>query len=65
MTKKNGGGAAFPRKAHKDKDLCEECKQNPVESLHGCPYQEEVNNSTDTKYCNCCDDCMQECAMDV
>lgn len=42
------------------------CKgKNPAEAPHGCPFQEEIHNSTDQECCTCCDDCRQECLWDI
>jgi hypothetical protein len=42
------------------------CKgKNAAEPPHGCPYQEEINDSTDESYCTCCDDCRRECLYDI
>jgi len=45
-----------------DRDSCE----NPVESdeLHPCPFDEEINDNHDAR-CNCCEECTNECAMDI
>lgn len=32
--------------------------------LHTCPYNEDINDDSETK-CNCCDDCMQQCCDDI
>jgi len=44
---------------------CQNCKNKVPDVLHSCPYQEEIHDNTDTKNCNCCDDCMHECLMDI
>jgi hypothetical protein len=31
---------------------------------HTCPYAEDINNDSES-LCNCCDDCANECAMDI
>lgn len=34
------------------------------QELHTCPFQTEIND--DYAYeCNCCDDCMDNCCMDI
>lgn len=33
--------------------------------LHGCPFVSDVHNDPDPEYCNCCDDCETQCAMDI
>ena len=44
---------------------CGRCARNPAQPPHGCPYQEEINDSTDEEYCTCCDDCRRECLEDI
>lgn len=39
------------------------CK-NPAAEPHTCPFSEEINGDSES-LCNCCDDCMYECAMDI
>lgn len=46
-------------------DLCVTCGKNPSQAPHSCPYAEEVSGNDDPQYCNCCDDCIHQCAMDV
>lgn len=36
----------------------------PGEPDHSCPYAEDVHGDT-TKVCNCCDECRNECIMDI
>jgi hypothetical protein len=44
---------------------CPKCQENEAMSeLHSCPYNSDVNND-DSAYCNCCQDCSYECAMDI
>ncbi len=38
---------------------------NPSPGLHSCPYASEINGNDVEDYCNCCDDCQHECAMDI
>lgn len=45
-------------------ELCQKCGK-PTEGLHGCPYASEINDDDDPEYCNCCEDCMQECNWDI
>ena len=28
---------------------------------HPCPYEAEINDNSDPQYCNCCDECTQDC----
>lgn len=44
---------------------CSRCHKRPAEELHACPYQREINDSTDDEYCDCCDECRQGCCDDV
>jgi len=43
----------------------EKCKCGKVVdgSTHTCPYAMEINDS-DVE-CNCCDDCIRDCCMDI
>lgn len=47
------------------KHLCQSCKNNSAEKLHSCPYAREINDNNDPEYCNCCDDCTQQCCDDI
>ena len=38
---------------------------NPSPGFHSCPYASEINGNDDEDYCDCCDDCAHECAMDI
>ena len=33
--------------------------------LHSCPYQCEVNNECNDDYCNCCQQCIQNCNYSI
>lgn len=35
------------------------------EGYHSCPYAEEINDDYDKRYCNCCEECMQQCMDDI
>jgi len=48
-----------------DPNLCQGCQKNAAEPFHGCPFQQEINGSTDEEYCNCCDECRTECGYDI
>lgn len=37
-----------------------ECEHLTIWNPHPCPYQEEINGNPGD-YCNCCEECMQEC----
>ena len=43
---------------------CPNCKKNPAEPIHACPYNADINND-DSEICKCCSDCCQECANDI
>jgi len=43
---------------------CPKCKVNPGESMHRCPYDEDLNGDYSDK-CNCCDKCRRGCAEDI
>ncbi len=47
-----------------DAGLCQSCGKAPAQSLHSCPYQEDVNNDKEYR-CNCCQDCLESCAQDI
>jgi hypothetical protein len=42
---------------------CERC-ENEAEELHTCPFQEDINDDSET-LCNCCAACQHECCMDI
>ncbi len=33
--------------------------------LHSCPYASEIGGNDNEEYCNCCDECRHQCAMDI
>ena len=39
------------------------CGSDP-ESLHICPYQQDINGDSET-LCNCCSECEHQCAQDI
>lgn len=43
---------------------CSTCKKHPAEELHTCPYRVDIDNDPDFQ-CDCCEDCENECAMDI
>lgn len=43
---------------------CGRCDVNAEAELHGCPYQEDVNDDHEFQ-CNCCSDCEQICVDDI
>ncbi len=40
------------------------CGKHPVQPLHTCPYQAEINDDSES-LCDCCDDCEGNCADDI
>ena len=44
--------------------LCERCHKGAAQSMHTCPYQEEINGDSDT-LCDCCEDCEAECCDSI
>lgn len=46
-----------------DEFTCKCGKESP--GYHWCPYQEEILDNDSEDHCNCCNDCMHECAMDI
>ena len=50
-----------------DVNKCEKCSVNEVDDLcrrHSCPFQVEIYDNDDDKYCNCCSECETECSKD-
>lgn len=47
-----------------DKDKCSQCQSNPVSEIHYCPYSSEMDEDCEEE-CNCCDECMGNCALDI
>ena len=45
---------------------CQGCQNvgNATIDPHPCPYAQDIHND-DTVTCNCCDECMYQCAMDI
>jgi hypothetical protein len=54
-----------PKRMSAKVDKCHGCEKNDSPGLHSCPYQCDINDNCVDDYCNCCDDCQHECAMDV
>jgi len=44
---------------------CNGCNGKGSEESHSCPYESDINNNPDENYCNCCDNCQQECCDDI
>ncbi len=44
---------------------CLECANcgKPGATIETCPYAEEIND--DPEHCRCCEDCREQCAMDI
>lgn len=42
----------------------ESCGDKKGQAPHSCPWQQDVHDDDDYR-CNCCDDCINECAMDI
>jgi hypothetical protein len=47
-----------------DEPKCEGCGKAAPEEPHPCPFRQEIHGDDET-LCNCCDDCVHECAMDI
>jgi hypothetical protein len=41
---------------------CNSCK-NEAQEDHECPFKSLLNN--DLELCNCCDECTEQCMMDI
>lgn len=47
------------------KDTYHKCScGNDAINEHTCPFKEEINNDCESM-CNCCEECMHQCAMDI
>ena len=46
------------------KEKCQSCKKKGSDDLHTCPFREEINDDSEI-LCNCCEDCTDECAMEI
>lgn len=54
------------RAATKESDgKCPDCGIGKKEKPHACPYQEDVNDNPDNKYCTCCSACESDCRDDI
>lgn len=42
-----------------------DCQNEASKERHGCPYAAEIHDDDREDYCDCCDDCTQECALDI
>jgi hypothetical protein len=45
-------------------EMCGGCEKRPALPTHPCPYRYELS-AEESDHCNCCDDCMYQCAMDI
>ena len=46
-------------------ELSDKCScGNEYIGEHTCPYQEEINEDSET-LCNCCKECTQQCVWDI
>ncbi len=45
------------------RQICQSCQKCLSLPPHPCPFQEEINNSSEL--CNCCEKCEHECCMDI
>ena len=43
---------------------CPKCKVGTAIEDHTCPYAEEINEDHES-LCDCCEDCIRECAMNI
>lgn len=43
---------------------CTRCGNNPAEVSHTCPFSVEIAGD-DERLCDCCNECTNECAMDI
>ena len=43
---------------------CSRCHTNDAADEHTCPYATEINGDYES-LCDCCDDCKNECCMDI
>jgi len=48
-----------------DDNTCQRCGGESSGELHECPYAYEIGGVDCDTYCNCCDFCTNQCAMDV
>lgn len=46
-----------------DKDMCPSCGKKAATEPHECPFKAELHDDVST--CTCCDDCQEECYMEV
>jgi hypothetical protein len=41
------------------------CGDDKQTEPHKCPYECEINDNCDDKYCTCCDECQQHCSDEI
>lgn len=46
------------------KEKCQNCEKNESSLLHTCPYAEDIGDDYET-LCNCCEECTDNCAMEI
>ena len=44
--------------------VCSVCQSKPAQEPHTCPFAEEIHGDSES-LCDCCDDCMHQCSMDI
>ncbi len=50
-------------KEQTDLNICNNCKINPPNKPHICPFAKEIGDCDEE--CNCCDDCTKDCGEDI
>lgn len=45
--------------------VCQKCKKNAPAEPHSCPFASEINDDRSEDYCQCCQECADECAADI
>lgn len=43
---------------------CDGCGQRPGTDMHTCPFAEDIHDDHN-EICNCCSDCVHNCADDI
>ncbi len=41
--------------------LCSRCGRNPAQFPHECPFAAEINENNDPEFCDCCEECIDNC----
>jgi hypothetical protein len=47
-----------------DDNKCPKCEKGEAILDHTCPYAEEINEDCES-VCDCCEDCIRNCANDI